>query len=119
MGESARAIEVPFGAPKARQAEARLNARLYRRPTGRFAAAPTCCLQIRTRTLDGALGSVFEQTYPGLANDNSSAAALIPHNSSCSQRSISLAGQKGRRGLIRRHGATIRRTCDLSAAVAG
>jgi hypothetical protein len=31
-------------------------------------------LQIRTRTLDGTLRSLFLQWYPGLANDNSPAA---------------------------------------------
>jgi hypothetical protein len=32
-------------------------------------------LQTRTRTLDGTLRSLFEEWYPGLANDNSAEAA--------------------------------------------
>ena len=32
-------------------------------------------LQTRTRTLDGTLRSLFEEWYPGLANDNSTEAA--------------------------------------------
>ncbi|MGH8296484.1 MAG: ISKra4 family transposase, partial [Steroidobacteraceae bacterium] len=31
-------------------------------------------LQIRTRTLDGTLQPLFERWYPGLANDNDTAA---------------------------------------------
>ena len=34
-------------------------------------------LQTRTRTLDGTLRPLFEKWYPGLANDNSPAAAQI------------------------------------------
>jgi len=34
-------------------------------------------LQTRTRTLDGTLRSLFEEWYPGLANDNANGAAQM------------------------------------------